>query len=160
MVPRRVRPGDILFYRVTPESSIISRIVAAFQMLAGDGSSETMYSHVGMVDPVDNEYQIDAYWPRVRRSKIEWAHRRIDVYRLTNVRDLQISMMVAAAYGMIGQRYDLINLLFGWLDNKRAQICTTLISESARIAGIDLEISPGKLITPNELAESPRLMRI
>jgi len=154
------RPGDLLFYRVTPQSSWVSRVIATFQMWIGDGTGPLLYSHVALVDVVDPDYLIDAWWPRVRRKRVNWMDPDLEVWRIRDITDFHISIMSGTAMGMVGQWYDVGNFFFGLFDSHHAQICTTLVVGSAHAAGIDLVSDAGRLVTPNELVASPMLYKV
>ena len=42
-------PGDLLFYKVTPQSNWLAKLIATFQIWSGEGKGAVQYSHVSGV---------------------------------------------------------------------------------------------------------------
>ena len=154
----RTKPGDLIFYRVTPSSSLFDKIVGILQLLRGEGKGATQYSHVAIVDR-DTNYCIEARWPRVRRALIDWNHPELELWRRP-LGSAQAAVMLLMARNMVGDRYDLIGLIFGALGSRHRAICTTLVRKV--FASIDIEIGAGagKILTPSELVADPALHHI
>jgi len=152
----KARPGDLLFYKVTPQSWWVSKLIAVFQIIRSEGTSAIQYSHVSVVMR-DTDYQVEAVWPRVRKSPIDWSDENIELYRINRVGRMALSNMVTNAIGMIGQLYDLGQFFFGLFPSKQRKICTSLVVESAKKTGVILGSGAGILISPNELRDDKRI---
>jgi hypothetical protein len=155
----KARPGDLLFYKVTPQSGCIARLIAVVQMIRGEGTSSTQYSHVSIVAR-STDKQIEAWWPRVRESMIDWSSGSIELWRINNIDYKQASDIVTHAMKSIGEWYDLGEFLLGLFPSKQRHICTTLVKDAAESVGITLAASAGDFITPNELRDDPQLRRV
>lgn len=154
-----VRPGDLVFTKVTPQSTFGAKIIAIASILRKEGTRATQYSHVAIVD-WDVNYVIEARWPKLRRTQIDWSDSNLEIYRIQNFSVNKATAFMNHANSCIGQWYDLGQFLFGLFNFKKAEICTSLVINSAKVAGISLGQAAGRLVTPNELAEDPQLKRI
>jgi len=149
------RPGDILFYRVTPTSSFIARFIAALELLRAEGRGVVQYSHVAILD-FNTDFCIESLWPCVQRTQVDWSDSRLELWRVSaSAPDTAVAII--SAKGHIGDMYDIWGLLFGALTAKHRVICTTLIQKAFANAGIKIGVSAGNVPTPNELAEDPAL---
>lgn len=151
----RARPGDLIFYRVTPHSTFTARLIAILQLLRGEGESTTQYSHVAILDR-DTDFCIEAMWPRVRMSKVNWEDPELELWRRP-MGSAKISLMLIDARGRVGDWYDAWGLLFGALGSRHRSICTTLILKSFASIGVDIGAEAGKILTPNELVADPAM---
>ena len=153
-----VRAGDLLFYKVTPQSWWVAQVIALAQALRSETPLPDSYSHVAIVD-LDCEHKVEAIWPKVRRVPIDWESDRIVLYRLRNMTDGKRIKMLAEAHNHIGEWYDIGQALFGFADFVKAEICTTLTQKAAKAAGYILGKKAGKFPAPNEIAADPNLIR-
>ena len=151
-------PGDILLYRVTPKSSLLARLIAVAQLLRREGESEKNYSHVSILE--DEGHQIEAVWPRSRRSVVDWSDKSIEVWRVVGIDPAIADKAVAAARSKIGLWYNLAEILFGFSRSKHSAICTRLVADCWASQGIDLSRGAGKILSPNELVSSRLIARV
>jgi len=152
----RARPGDILFYSVTPQSGWVARFIAMAQFWRKEGVGSVQYSHVSIVLR-DTNYQVEAYWPRIRKSKINWSDDNLELCEIRGISEKQRCDMIIYAMEAIGQWYDLGTFFFGLFNFKNAEICTTLVRSTAAAIGVRLGYDYGKLLTPNELRNDVQL---
>lgn len=150
------RPGDLLFYRASPKSSLLRRIIAAVSLLRSEGNSPIQYYHVSIVAP-DLLQQYEARWPRIRVSEINWNDPGLELWRVADLDILQHRQIADKARTMVGQWYDLGKLLFAFMDLPYAEICTTMVQKSVAVVGKNVGSYAGRFITPNELRMDPLL---
>lgn len=158
MIREDAKPGDLLFYKVTPQSNWIARLIAIAQIWRKEGDGSTQYSHVSII--THRLTQIEAVWPKVKESDVDWSSERLELWRINNISYLQAADIVLHAVQRIGQWYDLGNFFFGLFPSKQRQICTTLVTEAAKDVNITLARDAGDLITPNELIADRQLIRV
>ena len=144
-------PGDLLFYRVTPSSSFNSRIIAILELLRGEGEGPIQYSHVAILDE-DIDTRIEAVWPKVRSSKVDWNDPRLELWRRP-MEASQAAVVTRVAWEHIGDWYDLWGMVFGWRESSHSEYCTTLVVKVFDRIGVRLGVEAGKILTPNELLE-------
>ena len=152
------KPGDLLFYRVTPDSSLSCRVIAALELIRGEGKGPLQYSHVAILE-TDKDTIIEARWPRVRTAKVNWEDPDLELWRHPMTTPTALAVLIAAR-SHIGDMYDIMGLIFGALDSKHREICTTLVAKSFASMDITLGAGAGDILTPNELIRSPALHRI
>lgn len=68
--------------------------------------------------------------------------------------------MTVAASLQVGEWYDMGKFLCGFMDIPHAEICTTYVQKCYEAAHCKLAAGAGRLVTPNELAEDPKLTRV
>lgn len=156
-IPRTI-PGDILFYWVTPKSSLIARLIGAGELLAGEGRGTTLYSHVSIV--ADGNVQIEAVWPRVRTSRFDPSDLRLELWRVKGADAVQAAKAASCARSHIGEWYSLASLLFGLFPSRNARNCARLVNAAWAEAGNELCSSDDKFMTPNDMAQSDKIERI
>jgi uncharacterized protein YycO len=144
-----LQPGDLLFYVVTPQSSWRARIIAIVEMLRREGSNTVNYSHVSIVDRCTC-CQLEAVWPRTRRSMINWNN-NIEVWRVKDLNDSQINEALTWANLNLNKPYNLGQLLFGLFTLSNTYSCTQYVSSAFKVVGKDLAYNAGRFIAPNEL---------
>lgn len=153
-----IEPGDIIFYAVTPRSALRARLIAVLQFLRGEGSTATSYSHMSLAE--DGQSQVEAWWPRSRRSSIDMAHPGLEVWRVKGVTPEQARGALAWARANLGLGYGLWKLCFGLFGRVHSYICTTFVTEAWKTQGIDLSAGAGRFVAPNELIDSGLLGRV
>ena len=158
MKPEHILPGDLIFYPVTPKSGIIPRFIAAIQLLHGDGTGKTQYSHVSITDS-DTDFELEAYVPKSRRHLIDWS-KDIELWRVIGATPEMIAVAIRWASGNLGQHYDIGQALFGIFKMAHSNICSTFVVGAWRDAGVSLADQAGRFIGPNELIQSGKLVKI
>lgn len=152
-----IQPGDILFWKVTPKSSLIARLIGAGQLLAREGRGTTLYSHVSIVE--SDGVHIEAVFPWIRSGLFNQKDPRIEVWRVIDATPEQAASAVRAARSHIGEWYSLSSLLFGLFHNGQRN-CAILMNDSWVAAGLPLWRQSDRFLTPNDLSQSDRLMRV
>ena len=153
----RARPGDLLFYRVTPQSGWLARLIAMAQFWRKEGAGAVQYSHVAIVRNQDE--CIEAAWPKIRCRPIDWDA-DVDLCRLYRMGKMRASHMINSAEAHLGDWYGLGQLLFWMFPFWRGRYCTTLVQECAIAAGYDLADLAGNVVSPNELIEDKQVKRV
>lgn len=154
-LPQMAKPGDLLFYRVTPKSSILSRLIASAQLLMGRGERPVQYSHVAILER-DGMRCIEARWPKVQVNDVNWEDPELELWRYPMSATLAALVLINAR-DHFGDYYDIGQLLFGWFDFKHAEICTTLVRSAFARVDLMLGAGSGKFPTPNDLVSDPAL---
>jgi len=137
------------------------------------------YNHVAMF--LDDEWLVEATFKGVKKTHItDYLEREykgkleVDIYRITNITDIERDLMLLFLEDKIGKKYDFLQLLTLWvfivlgisrriepIDNTHKWICSELIAESAYSAGIRFseKIDPD-CIAPADIVNSPRVEKI
>ena len=145
-------PGDAVFYPVTPRSDWASKFVAIGEMFLRMGKSHEMFSHVALLDR-DTAYQLEAYWPRTRRSRID-QRRPYEVWRLKGESTARRKLSLYWAYENLGQWYNLLGILFGWMKFRfHNRYCSEFARSAKRAAGFHLPDDVRGYFSPNQLAD-------
>lgn len=152
-----MQPGDIVFYRVTPKSFFVSKIIAIAALLSGRGYSNTLYSHVAILTTCDPLRQAEATWPKTRISDVH-IDKPIEIWQLQGITDAQRCCVIDWCNKNLGEWYDLGMFLLGWADIHHAEICTSFVAKAYAAAGIPL--GRGKRFNfPSELLDA-RLVKV
>lgn len=153
-----VQPGDILFYKVSPKSALMSKLVAIAQLLRGEGKTFTSYSHVSLVDN-DINYQLESRLPKTRRSTINWDDPSIEVWRVRDVSNTQIILALKWGYNNLNKWYDLGQICLGLFKSRNTYTCAEFVYNAYKDS-VDLASDAGKVIGPNELIDSGNLYKV
>ncbi len=162
-----LKPGDILLCRVGPKAIWSSKFIAWAQKLIGRGSNGQNYCHVAMID-VDTDFILEAKWPKTRKWRIDWVHMDeryvVELWRVKGATPAKVKKALTWIHKHLGEWYDLPIFLFGWINFKHAEVCSTLVSKAWKAAGVKFvnTVSYGKqedLITPDEIAANTKLIR-
>lgn len=130
----KLKPGDILLYRVTKKSMIGAQIIGWFQNLVGKSPiTGRTYSHVALVD-WDTDYVLESRWPKSRRWKLDWksleSHFIIEVWRVKGATKDEVQAALDWAHANLGQWYDLGLFIYGSFDRKHSEVCSTFVAKS------------------------------
>lgn len=151
-------PGDVLLYRVTPRSSLLARAIASLQLMGGEGEGPVQYSHAALAEGAWTK--VEASWPRVRRGAIDWGNPELELWRVAGPEASRGREASRAAAARVGQAYDLGELFFGLFRSRRRAICSRLVADAWMRAGVSLADDDDRLLSPNEIAASPRLSKV
>jgi len=153
-------PGDLLFYKVTPQSSLKDRIIAIIQLFRKEGKSTSYYSHVSLLN-WDKNSQLEAVWPKTRASQINWNDPCLEVWRFNPpLTPNQTKNILSWANSHLNCWYDLGQVFLGLFKLSNAYSCTKFIGEDYKSIGVDLTGKAGRFIGPNELIETGMLNQI
>jgi len=153
-----IRPGDLVFYRVTPQSGWLARLIAALSIIFRQGSGPINYSHVAIAE--DAGSLLEAWWPRSRRRAIDLGNTLLEVWRISEASEAAAREAAAFARRNLGQWYNPWELLSGLFRMKHASICTTFVVRAWKSVGYDLAVDSGSVIAPNELMGANMLVRV
>jgi hypothetical protein len=151
-------PGDLIFYPVTPRSPFMPRLIAALQIMRGEGAGKTSYSHVSILD-VDLAHELEQYIPKSRRHLIDWS-RDIEIWRVKSADQEAVAIALRWCRSSLGQWYDMGRAFLGAFKMAHANICSTFVARAYQEANIDLASKAGRFVGPNELIASGMLERI
>jgi hypothetical protein len=158
-----LHPSDILLFKVKPSSSLTDKIIGWGQKLFGHAPTKAAYCHVALVafDPL---FVMEAVWPKTRISKIDWEeyNKKYDVqlFRVKNVTPRQQLDAIHWAEDHLNEWYDLPSFLFGWIQFKHAEVCSTYVTKAEKAAGIVFKTNANGFITPDEVAAQTLIERI
>lgn len=164
-----LQPGDILLYKPKSVFHVSAWFITWAQNVVGknplQGEVKIGYCHVALVD-YDTDYILEARWPKSKRSKLDWdkldKEYDIELWRLKDIEPDTISKMLSWAHEHTGEWYDLGLFLWGWMDKKHEEVCSTFVSNAAAAAGkifVQIKhIGLGTLITPDEIAGNTDLI--
>ena len=154
----KLRQGDLIFYKTTPQSWWLSRLIAVVQLLRKEGTSSTLYSHVSILD-YDKMHQLEGIWPKTRISDIDWDYPGIEVWRVKDLTSEQRHAALTWSYCHLERPYDIGQVLLGLFTWDSAYTCSEFVVEAYRYVGIDLAPDAGRFLGPNEMI-SPLIERV
>lgn len=147
-----LKPADILLFKTTYRSSLASRFIVWAQETFYHVSKQADYCHVALVDK-DTSLMLETTWPKTRVSKIDFSiAEQIEVYRVRGITDEQREKALIWGRSHIGEWYDVLLFLTGWIDTRNTEICSTFVSKAFREAGLDIPYGSNKkeLILPDD----------
>lgn len=155
--------GDIILFRVKTSSGLSAKFIAWGQKVIGMAPSKSSYSHVALVD-LDTDLIIEARWPKVKISTIDWTiwnkEYDIQLFRVKKVTEIEIQQATLFAKSCVGEWYDLPSFLFGWIQFKHTQICSTLAANSWKAAKRYFKTENNGFVTPDMIAADPLIWRV
>ena len=144
-----VKPSDAIFYPVGPRSDWASKFVAIGEMLLRMGRDLRFWSHCSIVD-VDTDHQLEAYWPRTRRSKID-MRRPFEVWRLKDETPAKRDVGIRWAYTHLGEWYNMLGLLFGWIGiHFHERYCSEFLRSINQAQGFEMPRDEKGYFSPNQ----------
>ncbi len=164
---KKLKAGDILLCRVKPESHFTSKFIVFGQKLLGRSRVDQNYCHVAIIDK-DTTFLYEARWPKTRRWRIDWDHLdkyySVEHWRVRGSTPAKTKVVLAWLNEHLGEWYDLPLFLFGWIDFKHAEVCSTYLVNAWAQVNVNFQpnVSYGKpvrLITPDEIASNSKLIR-
>ena len=134
-----LHPGDIIFFRTVKSSLPGSWLISWFQNIVGKSPIHGVsYSHVAIVD-WNTDYVLESRWPKSKRSKINWKnwnkHYDLELWRIKRVRKDEIKKTLDWCYSHLNEWYDLGLFIWGMVDIKHAEICSTFVAKAWKSAG-------------------------
>ena len=157
----RPRPGDILVYKVVPQSSFKDKLIDWWEKITFQGFEG--YIHVAMLD-VTLENKFEATWPKYRHVPINWNDLGLELWRIKNFTADQRARMLTEAASYVGDWYGLGTGLLSVIKSKRLQVCTQYVVNCALAVQIDLEDGLQEeddfILAPDDLVRSTYLDRI
>lgn len=158
----KYKQGDILCWKVIERGPFAAFVISTGQRLIElvrrIPSAQNRYSHVAILEDDDN--MIEATWPRVRRSQINWSDPRIEVRRVVGACEGSGAGAVSYARGCVGQWYDLGEFFFGMFRSAHRKICSRLVDEAWTSQSVELWPESDVVVTPDEIASSPVLVEV
>jgi uncharacterized protein YycO len=148
---KKIRPGDIVLYKVTPNSPIHDKLIGIGERLLHKNFTKTSYCHVSMID-FDTDFILEAVWPKTHIIKFPGkTSNPVEIYRVKKATKKQISTAIKWAHSNLGLWYNIGLLLFGLFPKKHEVICSTYVANAFKAAGIKLGKNE-KLLSPDEIA--------
>ena len=136
-----LKPCDILLFRTTHRSSLQDRFIVWGQRILYHIPKQARYCHVALVDK-DTDLVLEAKWPKIKISTLEadtYKQRdQIEVYRVRGITNKQIEKTLDWAHEHVGEYYDVLLLLTGFIDMKHSEICSTYVSKAFKAAGLEI----------------------
>ena len=144
-----LKPCDILLFRTTHRSTWTDRFIVWAQHTFYHIPPQARYCHVALVDK-DTDLVLEAKWPKIKISTLEadtYKQRdQIEVYRVRGITDEQREKVLAWAHEHVGEYYDVLLLLTGFIDAKHSEICSTYVSKSFRNASLEIPYGSSKKV--------------
>jgi len=163
---KNLQPADILLFRTTHRSTWIDRFIVLAQKILYHVPPQARYCHVALVDK-DTNLILEARWPKIKISKIDFStHKqrdKIEVFRVRGITDEQREKVLQWAHDHVGEWYDVLLLITGFIDTKHAEICSTYVSKAFKAANLEIPYGNNnkKLILPDDFyGDNSRLERI
>lgn len=158
-----LHPGDLLLFKIKPASSIIDKLIGWGQKVMGFAPTKAAYCHVALVafDPL---FVMEAVWPKTRISKIDWEEYNqkyeIQLFRVKNVTPRQQLDAIHWAEDHLNEWYDLPSFLFGWIQFKHSEVCSTFVTKAERAAKVYFKTEKNGFITPDMVAADQAIERV
>jgi uncharacterized protein YycO len=150
-----LKSGDIILYPVTQKSNLLDKVIGLVEKLTGP-STKYQYGHCAIY--LKRGIQIEAFFPFCRVSHIK-AKRPKQLFRYKGITNKQREQVIKNALDKVGQWYDVLQVLsFNMVILKHQNVCSTLVNEAYKAAGIVL--SNKKNTSPDDLASNKKLKRI
>lgn len=162
-----LKPGDILLYKVIPSSNITAKFIGWAQKFIHRAPTKEKYCHLAIVDK-DTDYVLEAKWPKTRQWKLDWEHLdkcySIELWRVKGLTSTKVKEVLKWCHSHLGEWYDLGLFVFGWINFKHAEVCSTFVSKAFAHVKIKFQtsVSYGKkqeLITPDEIASNSKILK-
>jgi hypothetical protein len=158
-----LQPGDLLLFKVKPSSSLIDKFIGWGQKFMKMAPTKAEYCHVALVS-FDPEFIMEARWPKTRIYKINWEeyHKKYEVqlFRVKNVTTRQRLDAIHWAEDHLGEWYDLPSFLFGWIQFKHSEICSTYVTKAEKASKIYFKTEKNGFITPDQVAAQTLIWRV
>jgi cell wall-associated NlpC family hydrolase len=159
----KLKPGDLLLFRVTPKSSWLAKIIVIGEKILGSSIFKKSYSHIGILD-YDTDFMYESRWPRSRRTKLDWTRLNkyyiLESYRVKNATSDMIDNVITWCNNHLGMKYDLGLFFFGLFDQKNMEVCSTFVAKAWSSVGVILRRrSSQKLITPDEIIRNKHILK-
>ena len=153
-----LRPGDLLFYQVTPRSLWGSKIIACLEIVFGElgklKSDGRLYTHVAMID-FNTKEKVEMAIPVSRKIEIDFTKPMVvgEVHLTQESREKALVW----ARERIGEKYSFLDWIKAKLgDNNANKYCSGWINRAFwEGAGIYLTHVKDTLLSPDEMAQSP-----
>lgn len=157
MIKETPKAGDIMLVRipVIQKATFLHYLIGLAQKPVERYGETLAYCHAALF--VGNGMQIiEAAASGVQMAWAQASHRDNELWRATGITDAQRQVVVKAATAKIGHVYGWLDLLSGGHIRTKADVCSEVVVEALRAAGIDT----GKAWAPNHIAASNLLERI
>lgn len=160
-----LKPGDILLFKPKSIFHVSAWFISWGENVMGKTPHDVSYCHVALVD-FDTTYLLEARWPKSHRVTIDWnklnAAYTVELWRVKDVSLSQISDAIDWGHKNVGEWYDIGLFLWGWVDEKHEEVCSTFVAKAWADAGIIFKqvkkVGVGTLITPDEIAGNTDLI--
>lgn len=154
-----MQPGDILLFRPKSVFHLSAWFIAWGQNVMGKTPHDVSYCHVALVDD-DTDHILEARWPKSHRVVLDWDKLdeayAVELWRVKTVTQKQIFKAVEWGRDNVGEWYDIGLFVWGWIDEKHEEVCSTFVAKAWAAAGIEFKqvkkVGVGTLITPDEIA--------
>ena len=158
-----LRPGDLLLFRIKKSSSITDKFIGWGQKVMRMAPTEASYCHVALV-AFDSYWIMEARWPKTRIWKIDWKKYNekyeVQLFRVKNVTSQQQLDAIHWAEDHLNEWYDLPSFLFGWIQFKHAELCSTFVTKAEKAAKVYFKTEKNGFITPDQVAAQSLIERI
>lgn len=160
-----LQPGDILLFRPKSVFHISAWFIAWGENVMGKTPHDVSYCHVALIDD-DTNFLLEARWPKSHRtqfdlSKLDQIY-TVELWRVKNVTPEEIAHAVDWSRENVGEWYDLGLFMWGWIDAKHREVCSTFVAKAWAAAGLQFKqiktVGVGTLITPDEIAGNTNLI--
>ncbi len=154
---QQLQPGDLLLYRPKSKWSIGSWFITFAQNVIGKSPIHNKsYSHVAMID-WDTNYVLESRLPKSQRAKIKWKKFNkqyyLELWRIKKVTPEERKRALTWASAHLNEWYDLGLFIFGKIDIKNAEVCSTFIAKAWKAAGRNFKVY--KKLQPDADFHSP-----
>ena len=151
-----VKPADWILYTVTGQSELISRAVAAAQLLLGIGHGREVYSHVALVSERP-EWQYESKFPFPGHFPVDIS-RPYEIWRIGDPSDTQRLRALEWCHRHIGIRfpYNLSGLLTdGLVAARRSYVCSQYAAAAWHSAGVKVSPEGNRILAPDVIPDFP-----
>jgi len=151
----KIKPGDILMFRIVKSSGLFGRLIGWFSLLTGNGGTyEKTYAHVALVENVD--YYLEQTFPKSKRTKLDCNNPEMELWRINNLSRENADKAIGWAKGNLGKWYNFRHLItLGFI---KGYGCSDFLFNAFYESGTGIVLNKkGKgdpVCSPNEVIES------
>lgn len=158
-----LHPGDLLLFKVKESSSLTDKFIGLGQKVMGMAPTKSSYCHVALV-AFDPTFVMEAKWPKTKISKIDWKEYNkkyeVQLFRVKNVTTRQKLDAIHWAEDHLNEWYDLPSFLFGWIQFKHSEVCSTYVAKAWKAAKRYFKTEKNGFITPDQVAAQNLIWRV
>jgi hypothetical protein len=157
-----VQPGDLIFYVDTGDSwkhSIFSWLQKIGGEMGGLREGPMSFTHVAMIS-TEPDLIVELKWPRPKFRLFADDMRKKVIMRPKCPNDVKIRA-IYWCYFNIDTKYSFLSMLLGKFGLQKAyKVCSGWLDMAYKEAGYSLSKDGDKLVSPNELYSSDKLIKV
>jgi len=155
----KIRPGDLLLFRIVEKSSWLGKAIGFFSVLTGkQGSYKRTYGHVGLVE--SQYFYLEMTFPKSKRTEIKLDDPEAELWRIENLTPEKAQKAIDWAKGNLGKWYNIRHIIT--LGFMKGYGCSDFVSNAFIQSGTGIVLSiegrDDPVVSPNEIADSKQTL--